>query len=115
MNNWIFIYIFFFDFFLSDQSNEWLCCNEFTIADISLGMFLHRLSLLGLENHFWANGTRPFLSKYYRRIKSRETFQQSLPKIKSTITFTWCKLPRAYKISTICLTSVIIGYIIFRM
>lgn len=86
---------------ITEQSNEWLCCNEFTIADISLGVLLHRLSILGLESHFWSTDSKPYLTKYYRQITQRNSFKKSLPSMQSTMKIIWEKLPQYYKVYTI--------------
>lgn len=93
--------------------NYWLCCAEFTIADIGLGVLLHRLYCLGLENLFWANDKRPLIGKYYVRLSERDSFKRSLPNTLSTIKTVWSKTPSIYKFgvgslsAAILLTSII--------
>lgn len=77
---------------------DWLCSNEFTIADISLGMLLHRLYCLGFENYFWKNCKRPFIEKFFNKLSSeRQSFQKSLPTTFATIKTVWSKTPAVYK------------------
>lgn len=57
----------------------WLCCEQFTIADLSLAMLLHRLYGLGLDELFWIK-KRPSIASYYARISARESFKKTLPK-----------------------------------
>ncbi|KAK4876661.1 hypothetical protein RN001_009167 [Aquatica leii] len=62
-----------------DKENWWLCGDCFTVADISLTILLERLSQLGYESRFWKNGKRPYLEKYYARVKQRESYQKTIP------------------------------------
>ncbi|XP_041375756.1 ganglioside-induced differentiation-associated protein 1-like [Gigantopelta aegis] len=49
---------------------------EFTAADITLSILLHRLALLGLESRFFAPNKSPNIQRYYERIQRRRTFQR---------------------------------------
>lgn len=60
-----------------DHPDEWLCCDSFTVADLSLAVLLHRLSSLGLESLFWQSEL-PLTRKYYERICVRDSFVRSL-------------------------------------
>ena len=57
------------------DTDPWLCCNHFTIADIYLATFLHRMVLLGLAKRFWADGKRPYIAQYYSRVQTRASFK----------------------------------------
>jgi len=45
-----------------------------SVADITLGLVLHRVWQLGLEGEFFEEGVRPSLSVYYRGIRTRPAF-----------------------------------------
>lgn len=62
----------------SKDSTKWLCCDSFTIADVSLTVLLHRLSSLGLESLFRTSG-RSSTAQYYDRVCVRDSFIRSLP------------------------------------
>jgi len=51
--------------------SEWLTGDELSVADISLGLLLHRLYQLGFENHFWAFGKLPQVEAYFLRFRHR--------------------------------------------
>lgn len=60
---------------------NWLCCENFSIADISLAILLQRLWELGFEDRFWANGKRPSIENYYERVKQRDSFKRTIPNL----------------------------------
>ncbi|KAK7865427.1 hypothetical protein R5R35_012791 [Gryllus longicercus] len=62
-----------------DKTDWWLCCNHYTVADISLTILLDRLYRLGLENYFWANGKKPHIANYYQRVQLRDSYQKTIP------------------------------------
>lgn len=62
-------------------SDNWLCSEKFTIADINLAVLLQRLWELGLEERFWANGKRPNIENYFSRVKLRESFKKTIPNL----------------------------------
>lgn len=64
--------------FANDFDDQWLCCDVFSIADLSLAVLLHRLSSLGLESLFW-KPHRPLTGKYYEKVCMRGSFMRSLP------------------------------------
>lgn len=49
------------------------------MADIALTVLLERLNELGLESRFWTQGKRPFIEKYFERVKNRESFKKTVP------------------------------------
>lgn len=65
--------------FISDQCDWWLCCDRFTVADISLAVLLSRLSSLGMERNFWTGGMRPQIEIYYKRVQERDSFKKAMP------------------------------------
>lgn len=67
-------------FFFSDMQ-LWLCSDRFTIADIELTILLERLNQLGLESRFWSYGKRPFIEKYYERVKQRGSYKKTIPSL----------------------------------
>lgn len=101
-----------YNYLIPDESNEWLCCNQFTLADVSLGILLHRLHQLGLSKYYWGNNKKPFLSKYYKTISKRKSFRNALPSRTARMKAVWAKLPYGYKICAISLPTIVIGSII---
>ncbi|XP_046397159.1 ganglioside-induced differentiation-associated protein 1 isoform X2 [Ischnura elegans] len=61
-----------------EKSDWWLCCEQFTVADISLAALLERLKCLGLEHRFWIPH-RPHLGKYFSRVQQRDSYMASVP------------------------------------
>jgi len=57
-----------------DRSGLWLGGFNFSVADIALGLLLHRLWQLGMEKEFFSEGLRPHLTLYYSRIRQRGSF-----------------------------------------
>ncbi|XP_055313359.1 ganglioside-induced differentiation-associated protein 1 isoform X2 [Sitodiplosis mosellana] len=96
------------------DKDSWLCCNEFTLADMSLGVLLHRLQQLGLEKHFWGNNKKPYLAKYFTRIAQRKAFQKSHPSTTATMKAAWVKLPYSYKVFAVSIPTVVIGILIYN-
>ena len=45
-----------------------------SIADITLGLYLHRLWQLGMEGEYFEEGVRPHLSVFYQGIRERSSF-----------------------------------------
>ncbi|CAH0694119.1 unnamed protein product [Spodoptera exigua] len=60
---------------------NWLCCENFSIADINLAILLQRLWELGYEDRYWAAGKRPLLENYFHRVKQRESFKKTIPSL----------------------------------
>ena len=46
----------------------------FSISDITLGLYLHRLWQLGMEGEYFEEGVRPHLSVFYQGIRERPSF-----------------------------------------
>ena len=46
----------------------------FSVADITLGLYLHRLWQLGMEGEYFEDGVRPHLSVFYKMIRERPSF-----------------------------------------
>lgn len=68
-----------FDFFETelgreDRSGVWLGGTCLSIADITLGLYLHRVWQLGMEMEYFQEGVRPQLSVFYQRIRNRPAF-----------------------------------------
>jgi glutathione S-transferase len=59
---------------LHDQ--RWLAGDTFSLADISLAPYVNRLDMLGMSE-MWV-GSRPRLTDWFERIKSRPSFRPSL-------------------------------------
>ncbi|CAK1556275.1 unnamed protein product [Leptosia nina] len=65
---------------LTRQYQEnWLCSEQFSIADINLAVLLQRLWELGLEDRFWSKRKRPHVEQYFERVKERESFKKTIP------------------------------------
>lgn len=77
-------------------SGNWLCCENFSIADVSLAVLLQRLWELGLENRFWAGGKRPLLENYYERVKQRDSFKKTMPNLPYHIKMIVMSQPTGY-------------------
>ena len=68
----------FFSSYYTDNftdTDPWLCCDHFTIADIYLATLLHRATLAGQAKRFWGDGKRPYLAAYYARVQQRKSFK----------------------------------------
>lgn len=89
----------FFNAELETNKHEWLVSNEFSYADINLGLLLYRLYTLGFENYFWAYGKLPNLESYFLRFKNRESLNKTLPTSIEIIKEIWAKTPSNYKLS----------------
>jgi len=71
--------------------SEWLTGDELSVADISLGLLLHRLYQLGFENHFWAFGKLPQVEAYFLRFRQRESFHRLQPSNFAILREMWMK------------------------
>ncbi|XP_053606909.1 ganglioside-induced differentiation-associated protein 1 [Plodia interpunctella] len=80
----------------NQTEGNWLCCENFSIADITLAILLQRLWELGLENRYWAGGKRPLLEKYFNHVKQRESFKQTIPNLPVHIKMILFSQPSAY-------------------
>ncbi|XP_045766669.1 ganglioside-induced differentiation-associated protein 1 [Maniola jurtina] len=78
------------------QSEDWLCCEKFSIADINLAVLLQRLWELGLEERFWEGGKRPYIENYFNRVRQRESFKRTIPNLPVHIKMIITSQPRAY-------------------
>lgn len=97
-----------------EESNNWLCGNDLTLADVSLGVLLHRLQQLGLEKHFWGNNKKPYLLRYFTRICQRKSFQAALPSKTATMKAAWAKLPYSYKVWAVSIPTVFVAILIYN-
>jgi len=59
----------------SNKVGLWLGGIQMNIADVFLGMLLHRLWQLGMEKALFQDGVRPHLTLYYDRIRDRPSFK----------------------------------------
>ncbi|XP_075979079.1 ganglioside induced differentiation associated protein 1 [Anticarsia gemmatalis] len=80
----------------SQPEGNWLCCENFSIADISLAILLQRLWELGFETRFWADGKRPLLENYYERVKQRDSFKRTIPNLPVHLKMIVMSQPPAY-------------------
>ncbi|XP_042909498.2 ganglioside-induced differentiation-associated protein 1 [Parasteatoda tepidariorum] len=61
-----------------EQKKWWLCCEKFTIADISLSVFIKRLNDLGLTDRFFKDNELPNLQEYFTRVQLRESYKKTM-------------------------------------
>ncbi|XP_049874421.1 ganglioside-induced differentiation-associated protein 1 [Pectinophora gossypiella] len=80
----------------TQNEGNWLCCENFSIADINLAVLLQRLWELGFEDRYWAKGKRPLLENYYERVKQRESFKKAIPNLPFHIKMIIMSQPPAY-------------------
>lgn len=64
--------------YVLDKKGSWLCCERFTIADISLTVLLDRLYYTGLDSRYWIN-KRPHIAQYYSEAKARKSYKATMP------------------------------------
>jgi len=57
-----------------DREGRWLGGAKLSLADVTLGLYLHRLYQLGLEGTYFQDGVRPHLSVFYQSVKTRPSF-----------------------------------------
>jgi len=57
------------------RTGLWLGGALCNVADLLLGLLLHRCWQLGLDSTFFTEGVRPHLTLYYRRIRDRSSFR----------------------------------------
>ncbi|CAH2039603.1 unnamed protein product, partial [Iphiclides podalirius] len=82
---------------LAEQSEEhWLCCENFSIADINLAILLQRLWELGFEGRFWTGGKRPHIESYFNRVKLRDSFVKTIPNLGVILKMIITSQPPAY-------------------
>lgn len=56
----------------------WLYSDQFSVADLDLGMLLHRLSVLGLDEVCWLQPHRGHIAEYFERVVRRESFRRAI-------------------------------------
>ncbi|XP_039487538.1 ganglioside-induced differentiation-associated protein 1 isoform X1 [Drosophila santomea] len=78
--------------------SEWLTGDELNVADISLGLLLHRLYQLGFENQFWTFGKLPQVEAYFLRFRQRESFHRLQPSNFAILREMWTRTPGNYKL-----------------
>eukprot|EP00914_Ancora_sagittata_P024893 GHVO01049668.1.p1 GENE.GHVO01049668.1~~GHVO01049668.1.p1 ORF type:complete len:342 (+),score=35.18 GHVO01049668.1:85-1026(+) len=61
----------------------WLCGEDFTLADISLCILLHRLYLVGYSGAMWENNLLPKLDAYFAKLKTRQSYKDVMGKLTS--------------------------------
>ena len=71
------------DYFEDELGQEgrvgrWLGGSRVSVADITLGLYLHRLYQLGLDTRYYQGGVRPNLSIFYQSIRARQSFESKL-------------------------------------
>jgi len=57
-----------------DRQGRWLGGAQLSLADVTLGLYLHRLYQLGLDGKYFQEGVRPHLSVFYQSVKTRPSF-----------------------------------------
>jgi len=61
-----------------ERVGVWLGGAQLCLADVTLGLYLHRLYQLGLNDQYFQDGVRPQLSVFYQSIIRRSSFQKVL-------------------------------------
>ncbi|KFM61331.1 Ganglioside-induced differentiation-associated protein 1, partial [Stegodyphus mimosarum] len=61
-----------------ESKKWWLCCEKFTIADISLCVLLNRVKLLGLADRFFKDNKLPNVQEYFKRAQQRDSFRRTM-------------------------------------
>ncbi|XP_023033459.1 ganglioside-induced differentiation-associated protein 1 isoform X1 [Drosophila willistoni] len=77
---------------------DWLIGDQLTLADVSLGLLLHRLYQLGFENYYWSYGKLPQVENYFLRFKQRQSYHKLQPSNFEILKEMWSKTPGNYKI-----------------
>lgn len=80
----------------NQPEGNWLCCENFSIADINLAILLQRLWELGYEGRYWEGGKRPLLENYFNRVKQRESFKKTIPNLPVHLKMIVMSQPPAY-------------------
>ena len=57
---------------LSSSKKDWLASDNFSLADISWSVILHRLEECGWKGLLFEK--KPFINAYYEKIKQRDSF-----------------------------------------
>lgn len=60
------------------STSWWLCCENFTAADISLCVLLERLHNVGLSSNLWSPDKRPHLCQYFARAQLRASYVKTM-------------------------------------
>ncbi|KAL0270435.1 UNVERIFIED_CONTAM: hypothetical protein PYX00_007845 [Menopon gallinae] len=90
----------------------WLCCDQFTMADISLTILLDRLSRVGLANYFWTNGKRSNIEKYYQRVQKRDSYRQAVPAVVTDLKYV-VQSNAHFMIGLITIMTVVVGSVLY--
>ena len=61
---------------LSSSKKEWLASDNFSLADISWSVILHRLDECGWSDLLFQK--KPFIKSYYGKIKERDSFKKGI-------------------------------------
>jgi len=79
--------------------NVWLTGDEFTVADVSLGLLLQRLYQLGFEDYYWSNDKLPQVERYFQRFRQRASYLKVMPSSNFEILKDmWSMTPTNYKL-----------------
>lgn len=82
----------------------WITGTDFTSLDAALGIFLHRLFILGLEEYFWVC-KKPCLEYYFMCFIERESFKLAVPSVLQTMRAIWGKVPSLKKITYLAISA----------
>ena len=61
---------------LASHGGPWLVGADYSLADVSMAPYVHRLEQLGVSR-WWQDGNRPRLADWYTRLKERPAFQEA--------------------------------------
>ncbi|XP_054710323.1 ganglioside-induced differentiation-associated protein 1-like [Uloborus diversus] len=67
------------------EKKSWLCCEKFTIADISLCVLLNRMKLLGLCDKYFKDNQFSNLQEYFKRAQQRDSFRRTMNQTSSLL------------------------------
>jgi len=63
---------------LGQSKGKWIFSDHLTVADISLAVLLYRINKVGLQHHFWANGSLPKVASYLEKVLKEPSMAKSL-------------------------------------
>ncbi|CAC5372884.1 unnamed protein product [Mytilus coruscus] len=72
---------------VSEGQDYYLAGPEFTAADIDLIIYMDRMTILGLEDRFFAKARRPLLHEYLQRIEQRKSVKMLRAEIKKIVPY----------------------------
>ena len=65
----------------SPREEQWLFGSEFTAADVTFSILLHRLTLLGLDTRYFPARSCPHTRRYLAQLQRRPSFLRILKEV----------------------------------